>query len=189
MEAFMGMIMPVGFNYAPRGWAFCNGQTVPIQQNSAMFALQQHCDWHGLGDGDTQCLESATAHAPGHLRPRRAHGHNAFAGVHGHHGHQHDSRQWLFPQRIAEWPEQRVHLLTDRNGSCQPGRRQHRHWWHRRGDGGRQYRRPAVSRIWVSTTSFAWKASSHRATEIVGRSRASSAAVAACGVGSYAAVA
>jgi microcystin-dependent protein len=39
MEAFMGMIMPVGFNYAPRGWAFCNGQTVPIQQNSAMFAL------------------------------------------------------------------------------------------------------------------------------------------------------
>lgn len=39
MDAFMGMIMPVGFNYAPRGWAFCNGQTVAIQQNSAMFAL------------------------------------------------------------------------------------------------------------------------------------------------------
>lgn len=39
MDAFMGMIMPVGFNYAPRGWMFCNGQTVPIQQNSAMFAL------------------------------------------------------------------------------------------------------------------------------------------------------
>jgi microcystin-dependent protein len=39
MEAFMGTIMAVGFNYAPRGWMFCNGQTVPIQQNSAMFAL------------------------------------------------------------------------------------------------------------------------------------------------------
>lgn len=39
MEAFMGTIMPVGFNYAPRGWMFCNGQTVPIAQNSAMFAL------------------------------------------------------------------------------------------------------------------------------------------------------
>lgn len=39
MEAFMGTIMPVGFNFAPRGWAFCNGQTVPIAQNSAMFAL------------------------------------------------------------------------------------------------------------------------------------------------------
>lgn len=35
----MGMIMPVGFNFAPRGWMFCNGQTVPISQNSAMFAL------------------------------------------------------------------------------------------------------------------------------------------------------
>ncbi len=39
MDAFMGTIMPVGFNYPPRGWLFCNGQTVPIQQNSAMFAL------------------------------------------------------------------------------------------------------------------------------------------------------
>ncbi len=39
MEAFMGMVMPVAFNYAPRGWMFCNGQTVAISQNSAMFAL------------------------------------------------------------------------------------------------------------------------------------------------------
>lgn len=39
MEAFMGTIMPVGFNFAPRGWAFCNGQTIPIAQNSALFAL------------------------------------------------------------------------------------------------------------------------------------------------------
>jgi microcystin-dependent protein len=39
MEAFMGTVMAVGFNYAPKGWMFCNGQTVPIQQNSAMFAL------------------------------------------------------------------------------------------------------------------------------------------------------
>ncbi|MFZ6746072.1 phage tail protein [Undibacterium sp. JH2W] len=35
----MGTILAVGFNYPPRGWLFCNGQTVPIQQNSAMFAL------------------------------------------------------------------------------------------------------------------------------------------------------
>ncbi len=39
MEAFMGTVMAVGFNFAPRGWLFCNGQTVPIAQNSAMFAL------------------------------------------------------------------------------------------------------------------------------------------------------
>jgi microcystin-dependent protein len=39
MDAFMGSVLAVGFNYPPRGWLFCNGQTVPIQQNAAMFAL------------------------------------------------------------------------------------------------------------------------------------------------------
>jgi microcystin-dependent protein len=36
---FLGMIQQFGFNFAPRGWAFCNGQILPIQQNSALFAL------------------------------------------------------------------------------------------------------------------------------------------------------
>ncbi|MBA2672882.1 tail fiber protein [Ramlibacter sp.] len=39
MEVFIGTILPVGFNYAPRGWAFCNGQLMSIAQNSALFAL------------------------------------------------------------------------------------------------------------------------------------------------------
>jgi microcystin-dependent protein len=39
MDAFMGTILAVGFNFPPRGWLSCNGQTVPISQNSAMFAL------------------------------------------------------------------------------------------------------------------------------------------------------
>lgn len=39
MEPFIGTIMPVGFNYAPIGWAFCNGQVMSIQQNQALFAL------------------------------------------------------------------------------------------------------------------------------------------------------
>ncbi|MEO7641328.1 MAG: tail fiber protein, partial [Ramlibacter sp.] len=39
MEAFMGTILPIGFGYAPRGWAFCNGQLMSIAQNSALFAL------------------------------------------------------------------------------------------------------------------------------------------------------
>lgn len=29
----------VGFNFAPRGWAECNGQLLPISQNTALFAL------------------------------------------------------------------------------------------------------------------------------------------------------
>jgi microcystin-dependent protein len=29
----------VGFNFAPRGWAFCGGQLLPISQNTALFSL------------------------------------------------------------------------------------------------------------------------------------------------------
>lgn len=28
----------VGFDYAPQGWALCNGQTLPIPQNQALFS-------------------------------------------------------------------------------------------------------------------------------------------------------
>lgn len=38
-EAFLGEIRWVGFNFAPRGWAECNGQLMPIAQNTALFAL------------------------------------------------------------------------------------------------------------------------------------------------------
>ncbi len=39
MEPFVGQIMMVGFNFAPRGWAFCNGQLISISSNSALFSL------------------------------------------------------------------------------------------------------------------------------------------------------
>jgi microcystin-dependent protein len=38
-EPFLGEIMMVSFNYPPRGWAFCNGQQLPINQNQALFSL------------------------------------------------------------------------------------------------------------------------------------------------------
>lgn len=38
-EPFLGQIMLVPYNFAPRGWAFCAGQILPIAQNSALFAL------------------------------------------------------------------------------------------------------------------------------------------------------
>ena len=38
-EPFLGMIILVGFNFAPQGWAFCNGQLLPINQNTALFSL------------------------------------------------------------------------------------------------------------------------------------------------------
>jgi microcystin-dependent protein len=38
-EPFVGEIRMTGFNFAPRGWALCNGQLLPIAQNQALFAL------------------------------------------------------------------------------------------------------------------------------------------------------
>lgn len=38
-EPFLGYIALVGFNFAPIGWAFCNGQLLPIAQNEALFSL------------------------------------------------------------------------------------------------------------------------------------------------------
>ena len=38
-EPFIGQIQIFGFNFNPRGWAFCNGATLPIQQNTALFSL------------------------------------------------------------------------------------------------------------------------------------------------------
>jgi microcystin-dependent protein len=38
-EAFLSEIRIFSFNYPPRGWAFCNGQLLPINQNQALFSL------------------------------------------------------------------------------------------------------------------------------------------------------
>jgi microcystin-dependent protein len=38
-DQFLGELRAFGFNFAPKGWAFCNGQLLSIQQNTALFAL------------------------------------------------------------------------------------------------------------------------------------------------------
>lgn len=38
-EPFLSMIEAFGFNFAPRGWALCAGQTMSIAQNQALFSL------------------------------------------------------------------------------------------------------------------------------------------------------
>mgnify|MGYP006193588099 CR=1 FL=1 len=39
MDPFVAEIRIFGFNFAPTGWAFCNGQLLPLSQNTALFAL------------------------------------------------------------------------------------------------------------------------------------------------------
>ena len=36
---FLGEIKMISWNFAPRNWAFCNGQFLPINQNQALFSL------------------------------------------------------------------------------------------------------------------------------------------------------
>ena len=38
-EPFLGEIRLMSFNFPPKGWALCNGQLLPINQNQALFAL------------------------------------------------------------------------------------------------------------------------------------------------------
>lgn len=38
-EPFLGQISIFGCNFAPRGWALCNGQLLPISQNTALFSI------------------------------------------------------------------------------------------------------------------------------------------------------
>ena len=38
-EPFIGQISMFAGNFAPRGWALCNGQLLPIQQNAALFSI------------------------------------------------------------------------------------------------------------------------------------------------------
>jgi microcystin-dependent protein len=38
-QPFIGQVIVVGFNFAPVGWAACNGQSMSIAQNSTLFQL------------------------------------------------------------------------------------------------------------------------------------------------------
>jgi microcystin-dependent protein len=38
-DQFVAEIRIFPFNFAPKGWAFCNGQLLPISQNTALFSL------------------------------------------------------------------------------------------------------------------------------------------------------
>lgn len=38
-DFFIGQVMLAGFNFAPKFWAQCNGQLLPINQNQALFSL------------------------------------------------------------------------------------------------------------------------------------------------------
>ncbi|MHC5654961.1 phage tail protein [Stappia sp. ICDLI1TA098] len=38
-EPFLAEVRMMGFNFPPRGWAFCDGQILPINQNQSLYSL------------------------------------------------------------------------------------------------------------------------------------------------------
>ena len=64
MDPFIGQIKIFGGNFAPRGYAFCDGQLLPISQNTALFSILGVT--YG-GDGRTTfALPDLRARAPVH---------------------------------------------------------------------------------------------------------------------------
>lgn len=64
MEPLIGQIMMFAGNFAPRGWAFCDGQALPIAENEALFAILGTT--YG-GDGRTTfCLPDLRGRVPVH---------------------------------------------------------------------------------------------------------------------------
>lgn len=63
-DPFVAEIRIFPFNFAPKGWAFCNGQLMPISQNTALFSLLG--TYYG-GDGKTTfALPDLQGRAPTH---------------------------------------------------------------------------------------------------------------------------
>jgi microcystin-dependent protein len=63
-EPFVAEIRIFAGNFAPRGWAFCSGQLLPISQNTALFSLIGTI--YG-GDGrSTMALPNMAGRAPMH---------------------------------------------------------------------------------------------------------------------------
>ena len=64
-EPFLAEIKIFSFNYAPSGWALCNGQLLPINQNQALFALLGTT--YGGNGQTTFALPDLRAIAPDHM--------------------------------------------------------------------------------------------------------------------------
>lgn len=69
-EPFLGELRLMSFNYAPRGWAFCDGQLLAIAQNQALFALLGTT--YGGNGQTTFALPDLRGRAPMHAGPSSA---------------------------------------------------------------------------------------------------------------------
>jgi microcystin-dependent protein len=64
-EPFLSEIRIMSFTFAPKGWALCNGQTLPINQNQPLFALLGTT--YGGNGQTTFALPNLQGNAPLHM--------------------------------------------------------------------------------------------------------------------------
>jgi microcystin-dependent protein len=102
-EPFLSEIRIMSFNFAPKGWAFCNGQLVPINQNQALFALLG-TTFGGNGQ-TTFALPNLQGRTPIHVGSGHTLGQNAGEQAH--------------TLTLAELPSHtHVHNATNANGAA-----------------------------------------------------------------------
>ncbi len=77
-DPYIGEIELFGFNFAPNGWALCNGQTLPINQNTALFSLLGTT--YGGNGTSTFMLPDLQGRTPIHMGTSAQFGTNYFEG-------------------------------------------------------------------------------------------------------------
>jgi len=64
-QPFISQIEAFAFNFPPKGWAFCNGQLLPINQNQALFSLIG--TFYGGNGSTTFALPNLQGRVPAHM--------------------------------------------------------------------------------------------------------------------------
>jgi len=62
-EPFIGQVMPIAFTFAPRGWMFCDGSQLSIQQNTSLYNVIQTA-YGGSIESSIFCLPNLTGRIP-----------------------------------------------------------------------------------------------------------------------------
>lgn len=77
---YLGEIKAIAFSYPPKGWAFCNGQLLPVAQNQALFAILGTL--YGGNGVDTFALPDLQGRMPVHQGPALPVGQRGGAATH-----------------------------------------------------------------------------------------------------------
>src|SRR5438067_2082251 len=77
---FIGQIQMFAFNFPPRGYALCNGQLLPINQNQALFSLLGTT--YGGNGQTTFALPNLQGRSPMHISSNHPEGQSAGEAIH-----------------------------------------------------------------------------------------------------------